>query len=224
MPKNRVQKKGSFGKGVFSERSRILESQLFEELQSHPGLDDSHLQTLLTPTRFWPPLRPDFDLNLTQFWPQIAPRGQKWVKFRSESGQKGGQNRVGVRGGGLGVGSSGWSGSVAPSKICNSRDSRGFRDSGDSREPPDSGKQRRIRPFSRGYWEVRDFRDSGDSSSEKTPFVMTPFSGPERRLDDRGARQWKWLEEVLRSTSLTPLASPCFVLYLIGVETEGLLD
>ena len=40
----------------------------------------------------------------------------------------------------------------------------------DSREPPDCGKQRRIRPFS------KEFRDS---SSEKTPFEMTPFSVPE---------------------------------------------
>ena len=51
--------------------------------------------------------------------------------------------------------------------------SREFRD---SREPPDCGKQRRIRPFSR---EPRDFRDSRDSSSEKTPFVTTPFLVPE---------------------------------------------
>ena len=60
-----------------------------------------------------------------------------------------------------------------------SRDSREFRDSRDFREPPDCGKQRRIRPFSRDSGESRDFRDSRDSSSEKTPFVMTPFSGPE---------------------------------------------
>ena len=32
------------------------------------------------------------------------------------------------------------------------------------------------------------------------------------------------MEEVSRHISLTPLASPCFVLRLIGVETEGLLD
>ena len=56
-----------------------------------------------------------------------------------------------------------------------SRDSREFRD---SREPPDSGKQRRIGPFPRDSREVRDFRDSRDSSSEKTPFAMTPFSVP----------------------------------------------
>ena len=32
------------------------------------------------------------------------------------------------------------------------------------------------------------------------------------------------MEEVQRRTSLAPLASPCFVLCLIGAETEGLLD
>ena len=32
------------------------------------------------------------------------------------------------------------------------------------------------------------------------------------------------MEEVPRRTSLVPLAFPCFVLCLIGVETEGLLD
>ena len=32
------------------------------------------------------------------------------------------------------------------------------------------------------------------------------------------------MEEVPRRTSLVPLASPCFVLRLIGVETEALLD
>ena len=61
-----------------------------------------------------------------------------------------------------------------------SRDSREFRDSRDFREPPDCGKERRIRPFSRDSREFRDFRDSRDSSSQKTPFVMTPFSGPEK--------------------------------------------
>ena len=59
-----------------------------------------------------------------------------------------------------------------------SRDSREFRDSRVSRDLPDCGKERRIRPFSR---DSREFRDSRDSSSEKTPFVMTPFSGPEQR-------------------------------------------
>ena len=57
-----------------------------------------------------------------------------------------------------------------------SRDSRDFRD---FRESPDCGKQSRIGPFSRDSREFRDFRDSRDSSSEKTPFVMTPFSGPD---------------------------------------------
>ena len=32
------------------------------------------------------------------------------------------------------------------------------------------------------------------------------------------------MEEVPRRTSLVPLALPCFVLSLRGVETEGLLD
>ena len=34
----------------------------------------------------------------------------------------------------------------------------------------------------------------------------------------------KRMEQVPSHTSLAPLASPCFVLCLIGVETEGLLD
>ena len=41
-------------------------------------------------------------------------------------------------------------------KVHISRDSRESRDSRDSREPPDCGKQRRIRPFSR---DSREFRD-----------------------------------------------------------------
>ena len=32
------------------------------------------------------------------------------------------------------------------------------------------------------------------------------------------------MEEVPRCTSLAPFASPCLVLYFIGVEAEGLLD
>ena len=36
-----------------------------------------------------------------------------------------------------------------------------------------------VHPFPLFSKEIRDFRDSRDSSSEKTPFVMTPFSGPE---------------------------------------------
>ena len=58
--------------------------------------------------------------------------------------------------------------------------SRDSRDSRDSREPPDYGKERRFRPFSRDSREFRDFGDSRDFSSKKTPFVMTPFSGPEK--------------------------------------------
>ena len=54
-----------------------------------------------------------------------------------------------------------------------SRDSRELSDSRVSRETPDCGKQRRIRPFS------RDSRESRDSTSEKTLVVITPFGGPE---------------------------------------------
>ena len=42
-------------------------------------------------------------------------------------------------------------------------------------------------------------------------------------LDDRGTGQWKWLEEVPCRTSLVPLAFPCFVLRLIGLETKNVL-
>ena len=73
-----------------------------------------------------------------------------------------------------------------------SRDSREFRD---SREPPDCGKQEKIRPFSRDSREFRDFRDSRDSCSEKTPFVMTPFSGPVRvpkRFPKKGTNASFW--------------------------------
>ena len=41
-------------------------------------------------------------------------------------------------------------------------------------------------------------------------------------LDDRGTGQRKLMEEVPRRTSLVPLAFPCFVLCLKGVDTEGL--
>ena len=56
-----------------------------------------------------------------------------------------------------------------------SGDSREFRASRDSRELPDSGKQRRIRSFSRDSRDFRDSRDSRDSSSEKDPFRNDPF-------------------------------------------------
>ena len=47
------------------------------------------------------------------------------------------------------------------------------------RGPPDCGKYRRVRPFSRDSREVGDLRDSRDSSREKTPFVMTSYSVPD---------------------------------------------
>ena len=70
--------------------------------------------------------------------------------------------------------------------------SREFRDSRDFREPPICGKQRRIRPSSRDPREFRGFRDSRDSSSEKTPFVMTgddPFL-QSRTFVPRGIPEW----------------------------------
>ena len=53
--------------------------------------------------------------------------------------------------------------------------------------------------------------------------VLRKIRGP-IWLDDRGTGQWKWLEEVPRRTSLVPLAFPCFVLRLIGLETKNVLD
>ena len=50
-------------------------------------------------------------------------------------------------------------------------------------EKPQTGKQRRIRPSSRDPREFKDFRDSRDprdSSSDKTPFIVTPFPVPDR--------------------------------------------
>ena len=72
-----------------------------------------------------------------------------------------------------------------------SRDSRDFRDSSVFREPAGCGKQRRFRPFSRDSREFRDFRDSRDFSSEKTPFVMTPFSIPEQGEQVQLSKNWK---------------------------------
>ena len=57
-----------------------------------------------------------------------------------------------------------------------SRDSRHFRDSRASR---------RIRPLCRDSRECREFRDSRDSSSEKTPFVVIPFPGPDIRISEK---------------------------------------
>ena len=48
-------------------------------------------------------------------------------------------------------------------------------------------------------------------------FFEPLFRGP-IWLDDRGTGHWKRMEEVPRCTSLIPLAFPCFVLCLIGVE------
>ena len=106
---------------VFLMFSRCLGSQRFEELQSHSSLmtptPKSHSHR---PDLGGPPFRPDFDLNLTQFWPLGAIWDQNRVKFRSKSCHKGGPNRVAVSGI-LGWGSSGRSGSVAPSTSCKSR-------------------------------------------------------------------------------------------------------
>ena len=57
-----------------------------------------------------------------------------------------------------------------------SRDSREFRDSRDLENP----QTVENKGESDNFLEIleRDFRDSRDSSREKTPFIMTPFSGP----------------------------------------------
>ena len=57
----------------------------------------------------------------------------------------------------------------------------------------------------------------------QAPLDFADFRGP-IWLDDRGTGQWKWLDEVPRRTSLVPLAFPCFVLRLIGLETKNVLD
>ena len=65
---------------------------------------------------------------------------------------------------------------------------------------------------------------SGVSSGKSQPHWGCGPKGPcPIWLDDRGTGQWKWMEEVPRCTSLAPLAFPCFLHCLIGVETEGLL-
>ena len=73
-----------------------------------------------------------------------------------------------------------------------SRDFREFRDSRLFREPSDWGKQRRFRPFSRDSRDFRDFRDSRDFSKERTPFVMTPFSGPDSHPTKQGSHETPW--------------------------------
>ena len=72
-------------------------------------------------------------------------------------------------------------GKVRVLKILESREFRGSRD---LKEPPECGKEKRIRPFSRDSRASRDFRDSRDSSSAKTPSRNDPFSGRE----DKAAR------------------------------------
>ena len=81
-----------------------------------------------------------------------------------------------------------------------SRDSREFRDSRVSREPPDCGKERKFRAFSRDSdcgkerkfrafsRDSRESRDFRDFSSEKTPFVMTPFSGPDQKESEKSPK------------------------------------
>ena len=86
-----------------------------------------------------------------------------------------------------------------------SRDSREFRDSRDSREPPDCGKERRIRPFSR---DSREFRDSRDSSGEKDPFRNDPLfrSRHERSRSSDGRQQTE--KQILGRRSRIDLAVP----------------
>ena len=101
----------------------------------------------------------------------------------------------------------------------------------DSRELPGYGKQRRTRPFSRDSREFkRDTQeivlDSRDSSSERTPFVMTPFAGPEPsvaiflrlRFSDAGEKSQRCFgprkcsfspQKALRLFLATKIASDC---------------
>ena len=64
-----------------------------------------------------------------------------------------------------------------------SRDSREFGDSRDSREPPDCGNKGDSDHFLEILENLEISRDSRDFSSEKTPFAMTPSSGPENRFE-----------------------------------------
>ena len=65
------------------------------------------------------------------------------------------------------------------SKMSISRDSRGSRESRESREPPERGKQKR--PFSRDSRDVEISKIvmTPPATRPETPFVMTPFSGPD---------------------------------------------
>ena len=91
----------------------LLESQLFEELQSHSGLDDPHPQSPLTPTRFGPPsltrFRPEFDPSLTPNRPKRSELGQIQVNIGSERGSKSGRGEWGL---GVGV--------IRPEWLCSS--------------------------------------------------------------------------------------------------------
>ena len=68
----------------------------------------------------------------------------------------------------------------------------------ESRDSPDGGKQRRILSFSGAPREFRDFRDSSKSSSEGTPFVMTPSSVPEEGFLEGALQGFSAGTEVLR--------------------------
>ena len=82
-----------------------------------------------------------------------------------------------------------------------SRDSRELGDSRDSGEPPHCGKPSRTRQFSTDSRDSRDFRDSRDSSSEKTPFEMTPFYR---------SRQLEILSKTLKCPLLNYRLSTCY--------------
>ena len=92
-----------------------------------------------------------------------------------------------------------------------------FQKSPFSREPPDCGKERRIRPFSRYSREFRDFRDSRDSSSEKTPFAMTRVSVPDScigcqmgvKTSELACRTWHELGSILVTIIWTNMIHPC---------------
>ena len=97
---------------------------------------------------------------------------------------------------------------------------RDSRDSRDFREPPDSGKQRRIRPSSRDSREFGDFRDSRDFSSEETPFAMTPFPVP-----SCGLNLARWIfrgrHGCLEDRSLLKSRSLNFGHFLRGSSSQG---
>ena len=67
----------------------------------------------------------------------------------------------------------------------------------------------------KGIW----LRPRKSTKTVQSPFLHAQYDWT-TGVPDNGKR----MEEVPRRTSLVPLAFPCFVLCLIGVETEGLLD